>query len=49
MPENRSILYVCEDLEGERNAKIALLDDFTPQKSPLQILERAFGDIFHAP
>ena len=23
MPENRSILYVCEDLEGKRNAKRA--------------------------
>ena len=71
MPENRSILNVCEDLVGERNiafkreqnqtclnyaersnekelnAKRALLDGFNPQKSPLQITERAFGDIFH--
>ena len=28
MPENRSILGVCEDFEGERNDKRALLDGF---------------------
>ena len=32
MPENRSILYVCEDLEGESNDKRTLLDGSNPQK-----------------